>query len=179
MKNLIFIFTALAISASTLISAENALRIDIKTVNNSKKVAFIPVAEALKQCIEKDDRLKVVDFGSDWEIWLLDYQKFDNGETYFVRLKMHLVAPNSDRESPTAISDVSYYFNKEERDVLTTEDKITRFAVAKWNDFQKESKSEKEAAYPVVADAFQSLVPAIKQFYRNRDNITKHRDQDL
>jgi hypothetical protein len=179
MKNVLLSLTLVGTLASQLFAAEKAVLIDIKSPI-VQKISLEPALTALRICINEDERFKVVASGSDWKIWLQDYRRFDNGETYSVSLKMSLVAPSApDRKSPLSVADVTYRFPKEPRDILTTEDSITRFLRGKATDFGKEKLAELNACYPSVSDAFRRLIPAMREFEVNRTQRLKLRSQDL
>jgi hypothetical protein len=137
------------------IAAEDSILLDVKSEEFASEGAKV----ALARVASKDRRFKVVEMGEDWQVWLTDYRRSDNGTSYSVTLKASLVHPAApNRNSPVATQDVGYSFAKEPRDVLTTDDGLVRFVRAKIKDKSADFSAEETAAEPAMSAALNGLV---------------------
>jgi hypothetical protein len=179
MKGLFNFCASLALTLSLCAAAENAVLIDIKSPWK-EKTAIEPAMMALRHAIADHGRLKTVAFGADWQIWLSHYRRIDQGTSSRVQVRISIVHPSAPGvESASSSSILSYEFDKEPRDVLTTEDSFARFMRGKINDKSKEFQAEAIAAYPALQSALRGLTSAMGDSELQRSKNMRFRSQDL
>ena len=176
-------FSALAFALINLspaaFAAESTIGLDLKTPW-SQKVALAAAKLALGGVVSEDRRFSTVEGGEDWQVWLTDYTREDQGTSCSVTLKVSLVHPSApDRNSPVATQVVSYSFAKEPRDVLTTEDGTMRFSKGKIRDESKEFQAEAIAAVPMMRAALVAMVEPMIASEGQRARNMKFRSQNL
>ena len=169
-------FSALAFALINLspaaFAAESTIGLDLKTPWSQKL--------ALGGVVSEDRRFSTVEGGEDWQVWLTDYTREDQGTSCSVTLKVSLVHPSApDRNSPVATQVVSYSFAKEPRDVLTTEDGTMRFIKGKIRDESKEFQAEAIAAVPMMRAALVAMVEPMIASEGQRARNMKFRSQNL
>ena len=179
MKSVVPFLSAIALSVLVAKAAENSILIDIKSPWK-EKASIEPAMMALRHAISDHDQFKTVSFGADWQIWLSNYRRIDNGASCTVQMRMSLVHPGAPGiESATATKILSYEFEKEPRDVLTTEDSLGRFLRGKINDKSKEFQAEAIAAYPAIQPLLNSLTASMVDSELQRTKNMRFRSQDL